>query len=62
MWEYISQNASYHEILMNAIQDTAEPFLGHASLIDKIDGKISSLMDDFAMDYGTMEAFYNSLW
>lgn len=62
LWDYISQNDSYHEILMDAIQDTAETFLGDASLIDKIDEKISSLLGDFARDYGTMEAFYNSLW
>lgn len=62
LWDYISQNETYHETLMNTIQDTAELFLGDNSLIEKIDKKILSLLDDFARDYGTMEAFYNSLW
>lgn len=62
LWDYISQNETYHETLMNTIQDTAELFLGDNSLIEKIDEKILSLLDDFVRDYGTMEAFYNSLW
>lgn len=62
LWDYISQNETYHETLMNTIQNTAESFLGDESLIEKIDSKIMFLLEDFDRDYGTMEAFYNSLW
>ena len=62
LWDYISNNESYHEILMNTIQETAEAFLGAESLIEKIDNKIESLLVDFDLNYGSMENFYNSLW
>lgn len=62
LWDYISDNDSYHVVLMDTIQETAEAFLGDTSLIKKIDCKISSLLEDFARDYGTMENFCNSLW
>ena len=62
LWDYISGNDSYHEILMNTIQETAEAFLGNESLIGKIDEKIKSLLVDFDNQYGSMEIFYNSLW
>lgn len=62
LWDYISDNSSYHVILMDTIQETSEAFLGDASLIEKIDQKIELLLIDFERDYGTMESFYNSLW
>lgn len=62
LWDYISGNDSYHEILMDTIQETAEAFLGDESLIGKIDEKIKSLLVDFDNQYGSMENFYNSLW
>ena len=62
LWDYISGNDSYHEILMNTIQETAEAFLGNESLIGKIVEKIKSLLVDFDNQYGSMEIFYNSLW
>ncbi len=62
LWDYISDNSSYHETLMNTIKRTAEAFLGDESLVDKIDNKIHSLLDDFASRYSTMENFYSSLW
>lgn len=62
LWDYISGNESYHEILMNTIQETAEAFLGNESLIEKIDNKIEILLADFQLNYGSMENFYNSLW
>ena len=62
LWDYISDNSSYHMILMNTIQSTAEAFLGTASLIKEIDNKIKILLDDFRRKYKTMDNFYNSLW
>lgn len=62
LWDYISGNDSYHEILMNTIQETAEAFLGDESLIEKIDNKIETLLADFQSNYGSMVNFYNSLW
>lgn len=62
LWDYISDNDSYHEILMNTIQETAEAFFDEESLISKIENKIVLLLEDFENDYGTMEIFYNSLW
>lgn len=62
LWDYISDDDLYHEILMNTIRRTAESFLGEESLIERIDCKIKSLLNDFSEHYGTMENFYNSLW
>lgn len=62
LWDYISNDNAYHETLMNTIRETAEAFLEDQSLIEKIDGKIESLIMDFNTNYGTMENFYSSLW
>lgn len=62
LWDYISQNDNYHNILMNTIQSTTDAFLGEESLIDKIDNKINELIDSFNTEYKTMDDFYNSLW
>lgn len=62
LWDYISDNSSYHETLMSTIQRTAEAFLGNESLIYKIDEKINSLLNDFVTRFSTMENFYSTLW
>lgn len=62
LWDYISDSSSYHETLMNTIQRTAEAFLVNESLIDKIDEKINSLLNDFVSRFTTMEDFYRTLW
>ena len=56
LWDYISGNDSYHEILMNTIHETAEAFLGTESLIGKIDEKIKSLLVDFDNQYGRVSS------
>ena len=62
LWDYISDNPEYHNVLMNTIHDTAESYLGDISLVQCIDNKISSLVDDFNRLYNSMDSFYNSLW
>ncbi len=62
LWDYISEDPTYHDQLMNTIQNTAEAFLGEESLIDKIEARIEELITIFNNKYATMEDFYNSLW
>ena len=62
LWDYISDNPEYHNVLMNTIHETAESYLGDISLVQCIDNKISSLVDDFNRLYNSMDSFYNSLW
>lgn len=62
LWDYISDNPEYHCVLMNTIQETAVSYLGDTSLVQSIDNKITSLIEDFHHQYGSMNTFYNSLW
>ena len=62
LWDYISDNPEYHSVLMNTIQETAESYLGDTSLVQSIDNKITSLIEDFHHRHGSMNTFYNSLW
>ena len=62
LWDYISENDNYHNILMDTIQHTTEAFLGDESLIDKIDARVDELIRIFNSKYATMDDFYNSLW
>ena len=62
LWDYISDNPEYHNVLMNTIHETAESYLGDISLVQCIDNKISSLVDDFNRLYNRLDSFYNSLW
>ena len=62
LWDYISDNENYHNILMETIESTAKAVLGETRLIEQIEGKINSLLHDLYRDYGNMESFYNSLW
>lgn len=62
LWDFISENSDYHNILMNTIESTTNAILGENSLIEKIDSKIKELDVVFQEKYGDMDAFYNSLW
>ncbi len=61
-WDYISDNPNYHNVLMDTIHQTAESFLNEISLVDAIDEKILSLIDDFNHVYGDLDTFYQTLW
>lgn len=61
-WDYISDNPNYHNVLMDTIHQTAESFLNEISLVDAIDEKILSLIDDFNHKYGDLDTFYQTLW
>ena len=62
LWNYISDNADYHNILMNTLESTAEAVMGNISLVEKIEQKILELLDEFEIRYESMEDFYSSLW
>ncbi len=62
LWDYMTGDDNYHNILMNTIQETSEAFLGEESIIAKIDERINELINIFHQTYPTMDDFYNSLW
>lgn len=62
LWDYVSGNEHYHETLMNTIQETSQAFLNNISIVNMIDEKIESLIQEFSQKYNTMDEFYNTLW
>lgn len=62
LWDYISGNSDYHNILMDRIKMVAEMCLGSQSIVPQIDRRIEELLREFTDRYRDMETFYKSLW
>lgn len=62
LWDYISGNDNYHNILLNQIKSVAESCLNSGSIVPKIDEKIEELIVKFNEKYSTIEEYYNTLW
>jgi len=62
LWDYVTTNPNYHEILMNKIQQIAESLLGNESIIIRIENKIAQLTTEFEKKYATLEDYYSTLW
>lgn len=62
LWDFISEVPSYHEKLIQTIDETANVVLNNKSIVQKIEERITILKDDFDSKYPNIEDYYNSLW
>ncbi len=62
LWDYVTSNPDYHDILMAKIQQVAVSFLGMDSIVVKIEDRISRLTVEFENKFTSLEEYYSSLW
>ena len=62
LWDFISDDPSYHEKLIKLLTETAEVFLDDHSLVEVIEEKVVKLTESFVKDYKTVPKFINTLW
>lgn len=62
LWDFISDDPSYHEKLIKLLMETAEVFLDDHSLVEVIEEKIVKLIENFMREYKTVPKFINTLW
>jgi hypothetical protein len=62
LWDYVTNNPDYHDILMNKIQQVAESLLGMDSIVVKIEDRITQLTTEFEDKFATLEDYYSTLW
>ena len=62
LWDYISGNDNYHNILIEQIKSVAASCLSSGSIVPQIERRISELVCAFKRKYASIEEFYNNLW
>ena len=62
LWDYVSENESYHEELMSMIKQTASLVLQEQSVVSLIEQKIDVLIDAFDATYGSTDEYLAELW
>lgn len=62
LWDYVSENESYHEELMSMIKQTASLVLQEQSVVSLIEQKIDVLIDAFDATYGSIDEYLAKLW
>lgn len=62
LWDYVTDNPDYHNILMQKIEETSKLLLGCDSIIVKIESRIQSLTASFVERYPSIEDYYSTLW
>lgn len=62
LWDFISENENYHTILIENIDNVANSVLQNVSIVQKIEERISYLIEQFYKDYSSLSEYYESLW
>ena len=62
LWDFISDDPSYHEKLISLLTDTAGVFLGDHSLVEVIEGKVKELTKTFEKEHKSVSKFMETLW
>lgn len=62
LWDFISENENYHTILIENIDNVANSVLRNVSIVQKIEERISYLIEQFYKDYSSLSEYYESLW
>lgn len=62
LWDFVTDNPNYHNILMQKIEETSQLLLGTDSIVVKIESRIQKLMDSFNERYNSLEEYYSTLW
>lgn len=62
LWDFVSENESYHEELMSMIKHTASLVLQKQSIVALIEQKIDVLIEAFDATYGSIDEYFAQLW
>lgn len=62
LWDYITGDENYHQVLMERIKQIAEALLEHQSILACIENKVSSLTEQFGEKYGDIDHYLSQLW
>jgi len=62
LWIFITDDDSYHYQLIDMLLDTSKQILINQTIIDKIESRISPIIDDFNLKYQSYDQFLKSLW
>lgn len=62
LWDFVSENESYHEELMSMIKQTASLVLREQSIVELIEQKIDQLILAFIDTYGSIDEYFSKLW
>lgn len=62
LWDFVSDDESYHEKLMVSLREVAQSVLHDRSIIEAIEDKIEELKIIFSSRYDSVEAYIDSLW
>lgn len=62
LWDYVTDNPNYHNILMQKIEETSRQLLGSDSIVVKIESRIQCLTTSFIERYSSLEDYYSTLW
>ncbi len=62
LWDFISDDPSYHEKLIKLLTSTAEILLGNHSLVEVIEAKAEDLTKVLNAEHKTVTTFINTLW
>lgn len=62
LWDFISGNENYHQVLIENIDSVANVVLCDVSIVQKIEDKVEELINEFNSSYDSLDAYYESLW
>lgn len=62
LWDYVSNNESFHITLIETIDSVANTILQNVSIVRKIEDKIAELETEFHCKYETLDSYYDTLW
>lgn len=62
LWDFISGNENYHQVLIENIDSVANVVLCDVSIVQKIEDKVEELINEFNSSYDNLDAYYESLW
>lgn len=62
LWDFISDNENYHTMLIENIDSVANTILHNVSIVQKIEDRITELIEYFHRKYKNLNEYYESLW
>ena len=62
LWDFVSENESYHEELMSIIKQTASLVMQEQSIVALIEKKVDKLIEAFDATYGSIDEYFAHLW
>lgn len=62
LWAFITDDENYHQKMIEMLLSASKQILANETIIDKIESKITPIIDDFYTKYPSYNSFLKSLW